>query len=167
VDPESGGLVNLLTGAYLSSELVGTTEEVRLTDTQCRGEAIARVQIVAPVTIHPGGGIVASGTAFTFVVEGGSGNFVFSNFGLPGSGGVVSPSGDFQAGPRVGLDRVHVEDLLTGEQVTVALLASPDLQSEPLLLGCGLVRLDPALLQWRGAPQPLGEGDVEPSGGAG
>lgn len=44
-----------------------------------------------------------------------------------------------------------------GEQVTVAQLASPDLQSEPLLLGCGLVRLDPALLQWRGAPQPLGD----------
>jgi hypothetical protein len=121
VDPESGGLVNLLTGAYLSSELVGTTEQIRLTDTQCRGEAVASVAIVAPVTVHPGGGVVATGTAFTFAVEGGSGDFLFSNFGLPGSGGVVSPSGDFQAGPRMGLDRVHVEDLRTGEQVTVVI----------------------------------------------
>jgi hypothetical protein len=140
VDPESGGLVNLLTGAYLSSEAVGTTEQVRLTDTQCRGEAVSNVRIVAPVVVHPAGGIVSTGTAFTFTLEGGSGDFVFSNFGLPGSGGTVSPTGDFQAGPRIGLDRVHVEDRLTGEQITVvidvrasaALVAAPARVAVPL-----------------------------------
>jgi len=43
-----------------------------------------------------------------------------------------------------------------GEQVTVAVLASPDPQAEQTLRQFGLVPLDPALLQWRGAPQPLG-----------
>jgi superfamily II DNA or RNA helicase len=42
-----------------------------------------------------------------------------------------------------------------GEQVTVALLAGGDAAAEQALLQRGLVRLDPALLQWRGAPLPL------------
>ena len=45
-----------------------------------------------------------------------------------------------------------------GEQVTVALLAGvPQAlrRAEQALLQRGLVRLDPALLQWRGAPLPL------------
>lgn len=44
-----------------------------------------------------------------------------------------------------------------GEQVTVAMLASPDPDAEQALLKLGLIALDPALLQWRGAPLPLGK----------
>ena len=43
-----------------------------------------------------------------------------------------------------------------GEQVTVATLARRDAEAEQTLLSLGLVALDPALLQWRGASQPLG-----------
>jgi SNF2 family DNA or RNA helicase len=43
-----------------------------------------------------------------------------------------------------------------GEQVTVATLARRDTEAEHALLQLGLVALDPALLQWRGAPLPLG-----------
>lgn len=43
-----------------------------------------------------------------------------------------------------------------GEQVTVAMLAAAHAQTEQALLTRGLVPLDPALLQWRGAPLPLG-----------
>ncbi|CAM3913450.1 DEAD/DEAH box helicase [Roseateles saccharophilus] len=43
-----------------------------------------------------------------------------------------------------------------GEQVTVAMLAQRDTEAEQTLQKLGLVPLDPALLQWRGAPQPLG-----------
>ena len=42
-----------------------------------------------------------------------------------------------------------------GEQVTVALLVGGDAAAEQVLTQHGLVRLDPALLQWRGAPQPM------------
>ncbi len=38
-----------------------------------------------------------------------------------------------------------------GEQVTVAMLERRDATTEQALLQCGLVALDPALLQWRGA----------------
>ena len=43
-----------------------------------------------------------------------------------------------------------------GEQVTVATLAVRDDAAEQTLLKLGLVALDPVLLQWRGAPLPLG-----------
>ncbi|MFG6429459.1 DEAD/DEAH box helicase [Roseateles sp. LYH14W] len=43
-----------------------------------------------------------------------------------------------------------------GEQVTVATLARRDADAEQTLLKLGLVALDPALLQWRGAPLALG-----------
>jgi len=43
-----------------------------------------------------------------------------------------------------------------GEQVTVATLARRDADAEQTLLQLGLVALDPALLQWRGKPLPLG-----------
>ncbi|RZL38357.1 MAG: DEAD/DEAH box helicase, partial [Rubrivivax sp.] len=43
-----------------------------------------------------------------------------------------------------------------GEQVTVATLARRDADAEQVLLKRGLVALDPALLQWRGAPLALG-----------
>jgi superfamily II DNA or RNA helicase len=43
-----------------------------------------------------------------------------------------------------------------GEQVTVATLAQRDADAEQTLLKLGLVALDPALLQWRGEPLPLG-----------
>ncbi|MFT7723492.1 MAG: DEAD/DEAH box helicase [Roseateles sp.] len=43
-----------------------------------------------------------------------------------------------------------------GEQVTVATLARRDADAEQALLKLGLVALDPALLQWRGAPLALG-----------
>ncbi|MFT7772126.1 DEAD/DEAH box helicase [Roseateles sp.] len=43
-----------------------------------------------------------------------------------------------------------------GEQVTVATLARRDADAEQVLLKLGLLALDPALLQWRGAPVPLG-----------
>ncbi|RTL41578.1 MAG: DEAD/DEAH box helicase [Burkholderiales bacterium] len=42
-----------------------------------------------------------------------------------------------------------------GEQVTVAELSGGDPVAEQALQQRGLVRLDPALLQWRGAPHPL------------
>lgn len=44
-----------------------------------------------------------------------------------------------------------------GEQVTVALLAGAPADAPQVLHKLGLVPLDPALLQWRGAPQPLGD----------
>ena len=43
-----------------------------------------------------------------------------------------------------------------GEQVTVATLANGDAKAEQALLTRGLIPLDPALLQWRGEPPPLG-----------
>ncbi|MFG6415356.1 DEAD/DEAH box helicase [Roseateles sp. DC23W] len=43
-----------------------------------------------------------------------------------------------------------------GEQVTVAMLARRDADAEHTLLKMGLIALDPALLQWRGPPPPLG-----------
>lgn len=43
-----------------------------------------------------------------------------------------------------------------GEQVTVAMLSSANPEAEQALLKLGLVPLDPALLQWRGEPLPLG-----------
>jgi len=43
-----------------------------------------------------------------------------------------------------------------GEQVTVATLARRDADAEQHLLKLGLIALDPALLQWRGTPLPLG-----------
>jgi superfamily II DNA or RNA helicase len=43
-----------------------------------------------------------------------------------------------------------------GEQVTVATLARRDADAEQALLRLGLIALDPALLQWRGAPPSLG-----------
>jgi superfamily II DNA or RNA helicase len=43
-----------------------------------------------------------------------------------------------------------------GEQVTVATLAQRDADAEQTLLKLGLIALDPALLQWRGEPMPLG-----------
>ncbi|WP_082568160.1 DEAD/DEAH box helicase [Pelomonas sp. Root1217] len=43
-----------------------------------------------------------------------------------------------------------------GDQVTVATLARRDADAEQTLLKLGLVALDPPLLQWRGAPLPLG-----------
>ncbi|HEY0953370.1 MAG TPA: DEAD/DEAH box helicase [Roseateles sp.] len=43
-----------------------------------------------------------------------------------------------------------------GEQVTVAMMARRYADAEQTLLKLGLIALDPALLQWRGSPPPLG-----------
>ncbi|RZJ06906.1 MAG: DEAD/DEAH box helicase [Rubrivivax sp.] len=43
-----------------------------------------------------------------------------------------------------------------GEQVTVAMLARRDADAEQTLHKIGLLPLDPALLQWRGEPLPMG-----------
>lgn len=124
--PEAGGLVNLLTGAYLSGDIVGAVDRIRLTDAACAGEAVATVNIVDHLRIAPSTGVLPNGAAITFEVTGGSDTLLFSFVGLPGSGGTLSPLGDYQVGPRAGVDRVRVEDLITGEVVSMAFEARPE-----------------------------------------
>ena len=162
-NPEAGGLVNLLTGAYLSGDAVGTVDRIHLTDTACAGEAVATVRIVDHLHLAPSGGVLPAGATFTFDVTGGSGDLFFSFLGLSGSGGAISPDGHYEVGPGSGTDRIRVEDRTTGESLTLTFEVRPTapLTAQPARVAIPLgSRFRPTVLGGTGEHLRSLEGDA-------
>ena len=116
---ESGARLNAESGAYLAGQVPGQVEDVRLTDARCAGESVARVQIVSPIQVRPVSAEINRGGRFTFEVAEGSSRYRF-NWLENRSGGSLSERGEYEAGGALGVDRMEVEDLGTGERRTLS-----------------------------------------------
>lgn len=126
VDPApSGGLVNALTGAYLSGDVTGVTDTVEVTDLGCIGSATAALAVVPKMVVSPLWVEVLPQTSFTFSIFDGSSVVAF-DLTNNGSGGSVSPAGVYTAGPVDGLDVVEIVDVETGQVETAAITVRQD-----------------------------------------
>lgn len=129
----SGASLNPTTGAYLSGATAGVTDEVRLTDLGCAGDATAAVSVALPLAIVPAAAEVAPTTGqVTFTVVGGSGEVAFS-LAADATGAALDPDGAYVAGAAPGDDRVRVVDLATGEsaEAVVHVVAGARLRLSP------------------------------------
>ncbi|MBT9556550.1 MAG: FG-GAP repeat protein [Myxococcales bacterium] len=93
----SGGLVNQLTGAYLSGGTAGSADVVEVTSLGCVGSATALVKVVTPPHVLPGSATVPPGTTIAFEVDGGSGSVSWS-LGPNAAGATIGDDGAFVAG---------------------------------------------------------------------
>lgn len=118
VENGSGGILNPLTGGYLSGALEGTVDVFRLTDRGCIGEATAEIQILAGMEVLPEYVVLPYDDSFEYEIVGGSGSYecvlpLLESYGTVTSGCVfTAPSFD-------AYDQVRVIDVETGEEVDV------------------------------------------------
>jgi len=129
----SGALINATNGAYLSGSVVGVTDEVRVTDLGCEGEAVAHITVTPSLAIAPPGATVPPGIGtVAFGSSGGSGEVSFELL-VDETGASVDADGRYEAGDLEGVDRVRVTDLETGEvsDAEVAVVTGARLRLEP------------------------------------
>ena len=107
---QSGGIVNALTGAYLSGGSVGVVDVIVLTDLGCEGTGASLVNVVDPPQVLPGAATVPPGADVAFEVLGGSGVVSFELVG-PANGAMLAPDGAFVAG-SAGKVTVRARDLV-------------------------------------------------------
>ena len=129
----SGALLNEFTGAYLSGDIESTTDIIEVTDSSCVGSAIATVQVVPSMEIHPVSAVLRFGQSIDYVPLGGSGIFSYALSPLSQSGGSVDATGRYVAGGNEGRDIVHIVDEGTGQQddAVVQVEADARLRGQP------------------------------------
>ena len=123
-DNRTGGIINELSGAYLSGDSEGATDVIEVTDDGCTGSVRVSISVVNRIAVRPQSATVPSGTAFTFEAAGGTGEFGFRLI-RDGSGATLTPEGRYTAG-RQGVDRIEVRDLGTGEIVEASIAVEPE-----------------------------------------
>jgi len=118
VENNSGGLLNAVTGGYLTGATQGVIDSFSLTDRGCIGEAHADIEILRGLSILPETIEVPLGASFAYTIEGGSGSYDCTMALLQNHGSV---SGDciFTAPDYPAFDQVTVTDTGTGEQLDV------------------------------------------------
>lgn len=112
-DNASGARINTDDGSYLAGATTGVFDRVRVTASECEGEAFAVVNVPQLLVVQPATARIPPGTTFTFVVTQGSGQFDFEMSSTQ-SGGHVTPAGAYTAGGSEGADVVRVTDHVTG-----------------------------------------------------
>jgi len=158
---DAAGVLDPVSGFYLSAEEAGAVDTITVTDEACAGEASVEVQTVAALQAHPAEVEVLPGTAFTVSATGGSGSYgcVLAE---AASGATLSGC-DYTAGGDPGFDRVVITDDVTGESVDARITVDPDATVE-------LVGAEEWLLPLGAhfVPESVGgSGELEISGGAG
>ena len=118
MNPDSGGLLNPITGAYLAGTTPWIDDVILLSDAGCEGDASALVHVVGPMVVSPAAPEVEPGTAFELVVTGGSGLYACELL-IADSGAVMSDGGPYVAGAEDGTDIIECVDLGTGQATTV------------------------------------------------
>lgn len=131
----SGGLVNPISGEYVSGGVRGVEDTITVTDLGCIGQATLTVRIVRAMQVQPARVELATNAAFTYEVLGGSGQFSF-NITSGGARGTITPTGRYTAIDREGRDLVEVTDTGTLEtiEVQVDVVANPRLVARPARL---------------------------------
>ena len=116
VDNESGGLLNPLTGAYLTGPTEGVLDRFRLTDAGCEGAAEAELEILTSITVSPMEAELPYGESFRYEITGGSGDYTCS-LSLLQTFGTVTDDCVFTAASFPATDEIEVHDQGTGESV--------------------------------------------------
>jgi hypothetical protein len=91
----------------------------------CANSATVSIAVTAAFSVAPASARVKPGASFTLELTGVIGQPVFSSQGALASGGSISPSGVYLAGPTPGLDLVVVSDAQTGDQVLAQYTVDP------------------------------------------
>jgi hypothetical protein len=132
----SGGIVNELTGAYLSGGRLGdggrATDEVTVTDLGCIGSATATITVVPPMRVAPTRVELPPATTFRFEVLDGLGPFTFELV-QTSAGGTIATDGTYTApgGTASGRDVVRVRDTGGGQTVDATIDVVPGASLTP------------------------------------
>ncbi len=119
VDDASGGLLNPVSGSYLSGSVAGVTDRFVVRDSACLGTAEAIVQVVEPMQVQPMSVELGNGEQLQYLVTSGSGSFDFTVIDARG-GGTVTSAGLYQAPTgRTGRDVIEIRDEQSQETVNV------------------------------------------------
>jgi hypothetical protein len=122
----SGGSISS-TGVYTAGATGGVGDVVTVFDS-LGASASATVTVPAPLTVTSGGASavsIGSGGQLTLAVSGGSGPFTWT-ISSNGSGGSISSSGIYSAGPNGGTDIVTVTDS-SGKSATITITVSVEI----------------------------------------
>ncbi len=136
---ESMGSIDALTGTYVAGSATGVTDTIQATDS-LGNMATATVAVDPTFVFTPAAPRVAAGTSLQLSVTGGTGAGYAWSFATGGdvSGGTISASGLYVAGPTIGaIDTVEVVDsagLSAQLQITVTALPLTVTPSSPVLV---------------------------------
>jgi MYXO-CTERM domain-containing protein len=125
----SGGSIDTSTGSYTAGATGGITDSVHVVDSLGNAATI-NIAVGAGVSINPASPTTAPQGSISFTATGGNGSFTFS-FGANNSGGSLSPTGAYTAGPTGSVsDVINVTDSL-GNSSTTTVSVGPGLTITP------------------------------------
>lgn len=138
-DNQSGALIGVESGRYLSGATPERVDTVRAEDAGCPGVATATVTVMREMTVVPEVATLPPDTGFSLEIRGGSGQRTCSTV-IDATGGSLSGC-SYRAGSRAGIDELLVTDEVTGQEValefTVREGASLDLPAPRIALPIG------------------------------
>ncbi|MEE2902600.1 MAG: FG-GAP-like repeat-containing protein [Myxococcota bacterium] len=113
----SGAVLNIETGAYLSGTVEQTTDTIHVTDLGCTGTATATVNVLSRIEVRPQNATIDTNGQVQFEVFDGSGQFSYRILPRPNgaSTGTISASGLYMGNGSAGQERIRIEDILTGD----------------------------------------------------
>ena len=115
----SGAVLNMQSGAYLSGSLIGTKDTIVLHDLDCIGTATATVEILPHIDLKPQEATIPPSGSILFGATQGSGVFTYRV--MPRSDGTdtgtITPNGFYLAPNEEGVDVVRVRDEKTSDSV--------------------------------------------------
>jgi hypothetical protein len=118
VENQSGGILNPISGQYVSGTISGTVDKFQVTDETCADILNFQMRVVLPMQVRPSSFSIPRGGIFTFEVDEGSGRFDFQK--LTGStSSTLTPSGTYTASNELVRDRIEITDLETKELTEV------------------------------------------------
>jgi len=127
----SGGLLNAVTGGYLSGATEGVVDSFALTDRGCLGEVYTQIEVLTGLSVVPETIEVPVDSSFTYAITGGSGSY-HCTMALLQNHGSVNGECVFTAPSYPAFDQVTVTDIKTGERfdVTVRTLETVEIAIE-------------------------------------
>lgn len=128
----SGGIFSPSTGFYVAGPTERTVDRIRVEDRACGSLAEAVVHIVQPMTVGVSAIRVATGSTVHIPVTGGSGDWRCTlATDATGARAEVSADGSectYESGSAAGTDRITVEDLGSGQTLSVVSIVAPSTQ---------------------------------------
>ncbi len=97
----------------------------------CANTTTVQLPVLAAFDVQPARATIKPGTRFTISVKGTVGTVTFTVGGSLPSGGTISSSGDYVAGPTTATDLITVQDSVTGDQALLQYKVSPTAQFHP------------------------------------
>jgi len=126
VEDASGGTLESALRTFLTGSVRGGVDVIELTDTGCTGRASVEIRVVEALDVRPTSAIVPPGHTFRFTWSS-ERPFDFA-FDRNESGGTLSSTGVYTAGPEPGTDRVEVRDEGTGERTILRVTVREDVR---------------------------------------